>query len=293
MRRMKKTVPFIAAAVLLAPFAVHAQVNVVIDESPEQRSYEGRMDTQLRSWIHEGNHEVTEEERGYVNDHWRRAAKLWRIRKLAQEAKDNASITRVDALMAKLDHALEEHIHRYREHAPVMTAPPPVWEVNVAPPPPQAETQTPSPGAGHVWAPGFWQWNGSRHVWSPGHWAAPPQTGMTWQPPKWESRGNRWQFEEGKWVAAPAAPTVVYEAPPVQAVEENVTVAPPPPIVEVRPPAPAPNHVWIPGYWHWNGSRHVWVGGRWSAPRAGMRWEPDHWEHNGRAYRHVQGRWVR
>jgi hypothetical protein len=293
MRRMKKTAPLIAAAVLLAPLSVHAQAGVVVDESPEQRSYEGRMDTQMRSWIHEGNHEVTEEERGYINDHWRRAARLWRIRKLAQEAKDNASIARVDALVAKLDHTLEEHIRRYREHAPVMTMAPPVWDVTVAPPPPQTETQPPSPGAGQVWTPGYWQWNGSRHVWSGGHWTPPPQVGMTWQAPKWENRAGHWQFEEGKWMAAQAAPTVVYEAPPVQPVEENVVVAPPPPIVEVRPAAPSPQHVWINGYWHWNGSRHVWVGGRWSAPRAGMRWEPDHWVHDGRIYKRVPGRWAK
>jgi hypothetical protein len=39
----------------------------------------------------------------------------------------------------------------------------------------------------------------------------------------------------------------------------------------------------------------VWVGGRWSAPRANMRWEPDHWvrEGNSNRYRRVPGRWVR
>src|SRR5678815_1743855 len=81
--------------------------------------------------------------------------------------------------MARLDRTLEDHIRRYREHAPVMTAPPPVWEVNVAPPAPQQETQPPAPSPRHVWVPGFWQWNGSRHVWSGGHWTEPPQTGMT------------------------------------------------------------------------------------------------------------------
>src|SRR4051794_32954790 len=97
MRRMKKTsAGFIAAAALLAPLAVRAQT-VMVDITPEERSYQGRMDSQLRSWIHEGNHEATEEERGYINDHWKRAARLWRIRKLAQEAKDNASVTRADA----------------------------------------------------------------------------------------------------------------------------------------------------------------------------------------------------
>jgi hypothetical protein len=289
---MRKSTLIIAAAMLCAPTAF-AQINVTIgDETPEERAYQGRMDTQVRSWIHEGNHEATEEERTFINEHWARSAKLWRIRKMAQDAKDQASVARVDALMAKLDRALEDHMRRYREHAPVMTMAPPVMETTVAPPPPQVETQPPSPGAGQVWVPGFWSWNGARHLWNPGHWTAPPQVGMTWEPPKWENRNGKWGMEEGRWRAAPAAPTVVYEAPPVVAVEENVTVAPPPPIVEVRPAQP-PGAVWIPGYWNWNGSRHVWVGGRWSAAKAGMRWEPDHWVHDGARWRRVPGRWAK
>ena len=283
---MKKTA-FLFAAMLIAPLA-HAQSD---DETPEERAYQGRMDTQLRSWIHEGNHDTTDEERTFVDEHWKRAARLWRIRKLANEARDAAAIARVDALLAKADHMLEDHIRRYREHAPVMTAAPPVFETNVPPPPPQQETQ----GAavpGQTWVPGFWAWNGARHQWTAGHWTAPPQPGMTWEAPKWENRGGRWAFEEGRWRAAPAAPNVVYEPPPPPPTDEAATTPPPPPIVEVRP-APPPNGVWIPGYWHWSGSRHVWVGGRWSAPRAGMRWEPDHWVREGNRYKRVPGRWAR
>ncbi len=284
---MKKTA-FLFAAMLIAPLA-HAQSD---DETPEERAYQGRMDSQMRSWIHEGNHDTTDEERHFIDDHWKRAAKLWRIRKLANEAHDQATIARVDSLLAKADHMLEDHIRRYREHAPVMTAAPPVLETTVAPPPPQPETQGAPPAPGQTWVPGFWAWNGARHQWTPGHWAAPPQAGMTWEAPKWENRSGRWAFEEGRWRAAPTAPNVVYEPPPPPPTDEAATAAPPPPIVEVRPPPP-PNGVWIPGYWHWNGSRHVWVGGRWSAPRAGMRWEPDHWVREGNRYKRVPGRWAR
>ena len=214
------------------------------DETPEQRSYEGRTDSQIRSWIHEGNRAATDDERNFIRQHWERAEKLWRIRKLANAAHDMASVQRVDALIARADHILEEQIRRFREHAPVMTVAPSMVEVMQAPPPPQQEVQPPSPGAGQVWVPGFWQWNGSRHVWAAGHWTPPPQPNMAWDPPRWENQGGKYAFIEGRWhPSAPPPPNVVYEPPPVP--EVDVATAPPPPIVEVRPAQP-PNAVWIP-----------------------------------------------
>jgi hypothetical protein len=284
---MKYGIAFVIAALAAASSAI-AQVE---DEIPEQRAYEGRMDSQVRSWIHEGNRGATDEEREFIREHWARAARLWRIRKLADAAHDAASVARVENLMARMDRILEEHIRRFREHAPVMTVAPSSLEVMQAPPPPQAEVQTPAPSPTQVWVPGFWQWNGSRHVWSAGHWMEPPQAGMTWEAPRWENQAGRYSFIEGRWrPGVQAAPTVVYEPPPTP--EVDVQAAPPPPIVEVRPAGP-PNAVWIPGYWHWSGARHVWVGGRWSAAKAGMRWEPDHWEHRGNQYHFVRGRWAR
>jgi hypothetical protein len=161
----------------------------------------------------------------------------------------------------------------------------------VAPPPPQVEVQGVAPSPRHVWVPGFWQWNGSRHVWSRGHWSEPPQVGMTYEAPKWVQEGGKYRFEDGRWQVAPTANVVVYE-PPAAPQEALIETAPPAPIVEVRPAGPA-NGVWIPGYWHWNGSRHSWVGGRWSAAKAGMRWEPDHWVRSGNRYQLVHGRWAR
>src|SRR6478672_7023287 len=48
----------------------------------------------------------------------------------------------------------------------------------------------------------------------------------------------------------------------------RVRVAPPAARVEVRVAAPSPRHVWIPGYWEWQGGRHVWIVGRWELPPA-------------------------
>ncbi len=277
-------------AALFAPALAHAQQ--ADTESPEERAYEGRTDSQIRSWIHDGNREATDEERDFIKGHWARAAKLWRIRRLAMDAKDNASVQRVDALLLRADRILEEHLRRLREHAPVMTEPPSMVEATAAPPPPQVEVQGAPPSPGEVWQPGFWQWNNGRHVWMKGRWDRPPQTGMTWEAPKWENRAGKWMFHEGRWRAPETATPQVYEPPPPPAQPEVAVQAPPPPIVEVRPPAP-PNGVWIPGYWRWNGTRHEWIGGRWSAAKQGMRWEPDHWEHHGNQWQMVHGRWSR
>jgi hypothetical protein len=56
-----------------------------------------------------------------------------------------------------------------------------------------------------------------------------------------------------------------------------VTVAPPPPQVEVIGVAPTPGYVWFGGYWDWVGGRHVWVGGHWGPGRAGYHWVGHHW----------------
>jgi len=281
---MRKIVTLLPAAVILsiAPF-VHAQ------ETPEEMAYQGRMDKDIRSWIHEGNHQATAEERSAIEQHWARTAKLWRIRKLAMDAHDMASVQRVDRLLGRADKALEMQLRRFRDHAPILTEEPADEEATVAPPPMRVEVRPAAPNPADVWMPGYWRWMNGRHVWTGGHWSAPPQAGMTWVAPKWENRGGKWLFHEGAWSSA-VAPNVVYEPP--AGPEVTVETAPPPPRVEVRPPQP-PGAVWIPGYWQWSGRRHVWVGGRWSAPKAGMRWEADHWEHTGRTWHLVRGHWAR
>ena len=165
--------------------------------------------------------------------------------------------------------------------------------VTAAPPPPRVEVRTAAPSAGHVWIAGHWAWRGAAHVWVPGHWALPPAAGYVWEPARWVNQNGQWVFYEGHWrVSAPAAPTVVYQPPPEPAQPIEVEAAPPAPIAEVQPAAPFGGAVWIPGYWQWNGHHHVWVGGHWSAPRAGWVWEPHKWEHGPRGrWHHVPGHW--
>jgi hypothetical protein len=63
-----------------------------------------------------------------------------------------------------------------------------------------------------------------------------------------------------------------------RAAEVIVRVAPPPPVsTAVIGVAPGPGYVWVPGYQRWNGSRYVWVAGRWTLPpRRGLVWVPPH-----------------
>jgi hypothetical protein len=68
---------------------------------------------------------------------------------------------------------------------------------------------------------------------------------------------------------------------------------PPPPRYEIVPPSRA-GYVWAPGYWRWNGRRHVWVGGSWMRARPGYRYVPPRWERGPRGdWRMRPYRWDR
>jgi WXXGXW repeat (2 copies) len=290
---MYKHVSLLAVAAFFGASSVAlAQPQVNVDITPDEQAYQARTDARVRSWIHEQNHEATEEERGFLTQHWMRTARLWRIRKLAKDAGDNATVARVDALILRADSILEHQLEHMRAHAPVMQWAPGSVVVDQAPPPPQQEVMGTPPSPDQKWMPGHWRWNGARYFWEGGHWSAPPQPNMVFAPARWENRQNHWVYVDGRWNPNAVAPNVVYEPPPPPATVIEVQTAPPAPLVEVRPAGPA-NGVWIPGFWQWNGQRHVWVGGRWSAARAGMRWEPDHWVPAGRGWRMEHGRWAR
>jgi len=71
-----------------------------------------------------------------------------------------------------------------------------------------------------------------------------------------------------------------------------VRVAPPAPVAEVRTVAPGPRHVWVPGFYLWNGTAYSWTAGRWAVPpRARAVWVPGHWVHAHRGWYFVEGHW--
>ncbi len=71
-------------------------------------------------------------------------------------------------------------------------------------------------------------------------------------------------------------------------------IAPPaiPTLSYQQPAPPAPNSMWIPGYWRWNGSSYQWIQGRWtSAPRPGQYWTPAYWAQTPAGYVYHSGYW--
>jgi hypothetical protein len=89
-----------------------------------------------------------------------------------------------------------------------------------------------------------------------------------------------------------AASTAVVALPSVARVDIDVAIAPPAPLVETIPPA-QPGYVWAPGYWGWNGHKHVWNQGRYIRERRGEHWVAHNWEHRGDRWYFRDGHWER
>jgi hypothetical protein len=69
--------------------------------------------------------------------------------------------------------------------------------VGNAPPPVRYEV-VPAPRYGYEWAPGYWNWNGSRHQWMRGHWER-ARPGQYYQRPEWRQGHNGWELNRGGW----------------------------------------------------------------------------------------------
>ena len=85
------------------------------------------------------------------------------------------------------------------------------------------------------------------------------------------------------------AGALAFQAP---AADVYIRVGPPHEVREQRGPRPGRDHVWIPGYYRWDGNRHVWVSGRWELPpRPHARWERHRWVHRHEGWVLVEGHW--
>jgi hypothetical protein len=69
--------------------------------------------------------------------------------------------------------------------------------IGVAPPPLRIERV--AVRVGHVWAPGYWRWNGGRHVWVGGYWV-PARAGYRYVGASWARVGPDWRFRHARWV---------------------------------------------------------------------------------------------
>ncbi|WP_020656785.1 YXWGXW repeat-containing protein [Massilia niastensis] len=70
-------------------------------------------------------------------------------------------------------------------------------------------------------------------------------------------------------------------------------------IVHKAPPAPRHESIpaarrgydWVPGYWDWNGRRHVWVSGHWERDRPGYVYSRAEWKRDRNGWYLDQGGW--
>ncbi|NMM36306.1 MAG: hypothetical protein HHJ09_02175 [Glaciimonas sp.] len=84
---------------------------------------------------------------------------------------------------------------------------------------------------------------------------------------------------------------------PMQAVAQvgiNIVIgnAPPPVRYEVVP-APRRGYEWAPGYWNWNGRKHIWARGHWERVRAGQYYQRPEWQQDNDGWRLNRGGWQR
>ena len=72
----------------------------------------------------------------------------------------------------------------------------------------------------------------------------------------------------------------------------SVHFGPPAMPVYVQPPCPAPNLMWMPGYWHYGPDGYFWVPGAWvPAPYEGALWTPGYWGWSDGLYVFHDGYW--
>lgn len=78
------------------------------------------------------------------------------------------------------------------------------------------------------------------------------------------------------------------------AVDVDLVVRIPPPVVRVEArPAPRMGYLWVPGYWGWRDTHHVWVAGTWVRERPGYVYERPAWVERDGQWHLAGGRWSR
>lgn len=70
-----------------------------------------------------------------------------------------------------------------------------------------------------------------------------------------------------------------------------VATGPPAAPSEIIVAPPTVYHVWIPGYYTYQGGGYVWVKGYYTVPPRGKTYAPAHWIQTPRGYKHVKGHW--
>jgi hypothetical protein len=91
-----------------------------------------------------------------------------------------------------------------------------------------------------------------------------------------------------------AAGAAAMTAPAVAQVNVDLVIGNAPPPLRYEPiPTARHGYIWAPGYWSWNGRRHVWVGGSWVAERPGYVYMQPQWVEQGGRWYYQSSRWDR
>ena len=73
-------------------------------------------------------------------------------------------------------------------------------KVVVDQPPPMASAEdTPAQREGYVWAPGYWNYTGSKYEWTKGRWVQ-SRKGYRYVAPRWAQEEGRWTLYPENWV---------------------------------------------------------------------------------------------
>lgn len=71
--------------------------------------------------------------------------------------------------------------------------------VEVAPPPLRVEATVARPGPAHIWAHGYWDWDGDSWAWLSGRWVLAPTAGASWVPARYVRVTSGWQYVPAHW----------------------------------------------------------------------------------------------
>lgn len=93
-------------------------------------------------------------------------------------------------------------------------------------------------------------------------------------------------------LATTSLQTYVFAEP---SIEWGITISSgnaPPPAVRYEPlPPPRPSHVWVRGYWAWDGNDYRWVAGHWEPARVGYVYVQPEWIQSPRGWEFRRGGW--
>jgi hypothetical protein len=91
-------------------------------------------------------------------------------------------------------------------------------------------------------------------------------------------------------VAGAMVAPVMRGAPPTAPRAFHPRFAPPPPVVENRPPRRG--FVWANGYYDWADDHYIWVDGHYEPERPDAYWSPPRWELQGGVFGWLPGGWI-